>query len=53
MTVRKPDAKGRWYLARAGQIRHIYLVTLYADARHVVAVNENGEFFDEVYQRVR
>ncbi len=53
VTVRKPDAKGRWYLARAGQIRHIYLVTLYADARHVVAVNENGEFFDEVYQRVR
>lgn len=51
--LRKPDPdKPRWYLARNGSIRHLYLVTLYPDARHVLAINEAGEIFDEVYQRV-
>jgi acid phosphatase type 7 len=52
--VRKPvPADSRWYLARTGQIRHLYLVTLYPEARHVLAINEAGEVFDEVYQRVK
>lgn len=51
--LRKPDAtKPKWYLAKSGDIRHFYLVTLYSDARHVLAINEGGQIFDEVYQRV-
>ena len=38
---------------QSGDIRHLYLVTLYPDARHVLAINETGEVFDEVYQRVK
>lgn len=52
--LRVPDpAKPRWYLAKKGAIRHFYLVTLYPEARHVLAVNEAGQVFDEVYQRVK
>jgi hypothetical protein len=52
--LRKPDpAKPRWYIAKSGAIRHLYLVTLYPDARHVLAINESGQVFDEVYQRVK
>jgi hypothetical protein len=52
--LRKPDpAQPKWYIARSGEIRHLYLVTLYRDARHVLAINEAGEIFDEVYQRVK
>jgi acid phosphatase type 7 len=40
-----------WYLARTGTIRHFHLVTLYADQRHVLAINDKGEIFDELYQR--
>jgi hypothetical protein len=53
VTVRKPDSTPRWYLAKTGQIRHLYLVTLYPEARHILAINENGQVFDEVYQRKR
>lgn len=42
-----------WYLAKAAAVRHFYVVTLYAEARHVLAVDENGRVFDELYQRVR
>lgn len=53
VNVRKPDtSKPKWYIARDGQIRHLYLVTLYPDARHVLAINESGQIFDEVYQRM-
>ncbi|MBA4147747.1 MAG: metallophosphoesterase family protein [Verrucomicrobia bacterium] len=41
-----------WYLAKAGAIRHMYLVTLYPDQRHIVAVDGDGKIFDEIYQRV-
>lgn len=46
---RKPDPS-RWYLAKAAASRHIYVVTLYPEARHITAVNERGQIFDEVYQ---
>ncbi len=52
--LREPDPKKpKWYLAKSGAIRHLYLVTLYPEARHVVAINEGGQIFDEVYQRVK
>ena len=51
--LRNPDpAKPRWYIAKAGMIRHLYLVTLYPKARHVLAINEHGQIFDELYQEV-
>lgn len=52
--LRKPDpAKPKWYIAKSGAIRHLYVVTLYPEARHVLAINEGGQVFDEVYQRVK
>lgn len=52
--VRKPDTtKPRWYIEKSAGVRHFYVVTLYPEARHVVAMNESGEVFDEVYQRVK
>ncbi len=52
--VRIPEqSKSRWYLARAGQVRHLWMVTLTPEARQLVAVDEKGRFFDEVYQRVK
>jgi len=52
--LRQPDPEQpRWYIARSGAIRHLFLVTLYPEARHVLALNEKGEVFDEVYQRVK
>lgn len=54
VALRKPDpAKPKWYIAKSGDIRHLYLVTLYPEARHVLAINEAGQVFDEVYQRVK
>lgn len=54
VNLRKPDpAKPRWYIEKTGAIRHFYLVTLYPKARHIVAVDEGGRFFDEVYQSTR
>lgn len=41
-----------WYLAKAGSIRHMYLVTLYPDQRHVMAIDGEGKIFDDIYQRV-
>ncbi|MFN7140222.1 MAG: purple acid phosphatase family protein, partial [Limisphaerales bacterium] len=41
-----------WYLANAASIRHLFLVTLYPDQRHVMAIDSDGKVFDEVYQRV-
>lgn len=46
---RKPEPS-RWYLAKAAAARHFYVVTLYPEARHVTAVNERGQIFDEIYQ---
>lgn len=52
VNLRKPDrSKPRWYLQRADSIRHLYLVTLLPEARHVLAFDEQGRVFDEVYQR--
>lgn len=52
--LRKPvPAASRDYLARTGEIRHLFVVTLYPEARQVLAVNEGGQVFDEVYQRVK
>jgi hypothetical protein len=49
--LRAPDlSKPRWYLAKAGEIRHFWMVTLTRTGRHMVAVDEAGRFFDEVYQ---
>lgn len=54
VNLREPNPdKPRWYVAKTGAIRHFYLVTLYPDQRHVVAINDKGEIFDEVYQRVK
>jgi hypothetical protein len=50
--LRKPEP-GRWYIARSGEIRHFFLVTVSKEGRHVLAVNDRGEFFDEVYQPVQ
>lgn len=46
---RQPNPK-RWYIAKAASTRHFYVVTLFASGRHVVAVNQNGQIFDDVYQ---
>ncbi len=52
--VRKPDpAKPKWYIEKSEPTRHFYLVTLTPEARHILAVNESGQVFDEVYQRVK
>ncbi len=52
--VRKPDpAKPKWYVEKSVPTRHFYLVTLTPEARHVLAVNDSGQVFDEVYQRVK
>jgi hypothetical protein len=52
--VRKPDpAKPKWYVEKSLPARHFYCVTLTPEARHVLAVNESGQVFDEVYQRVK
>lgn len=52
--TRKPDpTKPRWYVAKSLGIRHFYLVTLFSDARDILAINESGQVFDEVYQRVK
>ncbi len=52
--VRKPDpAKPKWYIEKSIGIRHFYVVTLSPEARHILAVNESGQVFDEVYQRVK
>lgn len=52
--VRKPDPKKpKWYIEKSIPVRHLYLVTLHPEARHVLAINESGEIFDEVYQRVK
>jgi hypothetical protein len=54
VNVRPADLEHpRWYIARTESVRHFYVVTLYADQRHIVAVNEQGQIFDEVYQRVK
>ncbi len=51
--LRQPDrAKPRWYIARSDGIRHLYVVTLYPESCHVLAVNDHGEVFDEVYRRL-
>lgn len=52
LRVPNPE-KPRWYVAQSGSIRHMYLVTLYPDQRHVVAINDQGQIFDEVYQRAK
>jgi acid phosphatase type 7 len=51
--LRKPTEQPRWYLASAGSIRHFFVVTLYKEARHVLAMDDTGKVFDEVYQRVK
>jgi hypothetical protein len=53
VTPRQPkmDLAGA-YLAKSAAVRHFYVVTLYQDSRHVLAVDEGGNVFDEVYQRV-
>jgi len=53
VNLRTPDpGKPKWYIAQSGPIRHLYLVTLYPEARHVLAFNEAGQIFDEVYQQL-
>ena len=51
--VRNPHpVDSTWYLAKAAAVRHFYLVTLFPDARHILAINNEGAVFDELYQRV-
>ncbi|MEO7299113.1 MAG: fibronectin type III domain-containing protein [Verrucomicrobiota bacterium] len=52
LRVAEPEGP-RWYLAKTGTIRHFYLVTLYEDQRDILAINDKGEVFDEIYQRVK
>lgn len=47
--LRRPD-RTRWYLKKADAIRHLFLVTVSREGQHAVAVNDRGEFFDEVYR---
>ena len=52
--TRKPDpTKPKWYIEKSLGVRHFYLVTLHREARHILAINESGQVFDEVYQRVK
>ena len=52
--VRKPDPKKpKWYVEKSIPTRHFYLVTLTPEARHILAINDSGQVFDEVYQRVK
>lgn len=48
----EPDGP-RWYIEKSGTVRHFFLVTLYSDQRDILAINDKGEIFDEVYQRVK
>ncbi len=48
----EPDGP-RWYIEKSGTIRHFFLVTLYPDQRDIVAINDKGEIFDQIYQRVK
>jgi len=41
-----------WYLVDARSINHAYVVTLYEDQRHALAVDNEGNVFDELYQRL-
>jgi acid phosphatase type 7 len=53
--VREPSvAEGTedWYLVHAAPLNHGFVVTLYADQRHVVAIDNEGRVIDEVYQRL-
>ena len=53
VTPRKTEPKGhRAYIAKSAAVRHFYLVTLYQDQRDILAINDKGEIFDEVYQRL-
>jgi acid phosphatase type 7 len=49
--LRKPDSK-RWYLARTEATRHLFLTTISTAGQQILAVNEKGEFFDEIYRPV-
>ncbi|MEI6567179.1 MAG: metallophosphoesterase family protein [Verrucomicrobiota bacterium] len=53
VNLRTPDPKKpRWYVAQSSPTRHFYLVTLHPKMRHIVAINEDQQVFDEVYQSV-
>jgi acid phosphatase type 7 len=52
--LRKPDHENpRWYIARSDAIRHLFLVTLLPDSRHIMAIDDKGRIFDEVFQKVK
>jgi acid phosphatase type 7 len=52
VNLRKPDTGNpRWFIAGSDAIRHFFVVTLYPESRHILAVNDSGQVFDEVYQR--
>ena len=52
VNLRKPDTGNpRWFIARSDSIRHFFVVTLYPEGRHILAVNDSGQVFDEIYQR--
>ena len=50
VNLREPDKNPRPYMAKTASIRHFYLVTLYPGGRDVLAINDKGQVFDEVYQ---
>ena len=53
VTPRPTEPKGhREYIAKSLMVRHFFLVNLYGDQRDILAINDKGEIFDEVYQRV-
>lgn len=52
LRLTEPDGP-RWYIAKSDIIRHFYLITISATQRDILAINEKGEIFDEVYQPVK
>ncbi|MEO5802966.1 MAG: hypothetical protein ABIR24_05515, partial [Verrucomicrobiota bacterium] len=52
LRIAEPEGP-RWYMAKTASVRHFYLVTLYSDQRDILAINDKGEIFDEIYQRVK
>lgn len=42
-----------WYLAKAGAVRHFFVVTISSAERKIEAVNDKGDVFDTVIQPVK
>jgi acid phosphatase type 7 len=43
----RQEGEDAWYMFRGEAVRHAVVVTLDGDAQHILAVDENGDVFDE------